>query len=149
METTILIVLAVVGILIAFWATMKPILDDNRVRGKVLNFDEGMKHYYFLLPGGAERLLDELRTPTETKPLDCRLLSDELIRFSKENVEADYRLRFAEGESGVCLQIGRVAAEREKGNIPYLINTLLIRGFGAKPVDYRRVAPLFDKEEES
>ena len=149
METGLLLGAAVIGILIAFWATMKPILDDNKVRGKVLNFDEGMKHYYYLLPGSAERLLEALRTPPETKALDYRLLSDEQIRFSREGVEADYRLRFAEGENGVFLQLGRIAAERENGNIPYLINALLIRGFGAKPADYRRAAPLFDKEEES
>ena len=51
METLILVIFAVIGLLLAFWATMKPIMDDSRIRGKVLNFDQGMKNYYFRLPG--------------------------------------------------------------------------------------------------
>lgn len=149
METTLLVVAAVIGILIAFWATMKPILNDNRVRGKVLNFDQGMKHYYYLLPGSAGELMEALRTPPGQNPLAYSLQPEEQIRFSDTEVQADYRLRFAEREGKSYLQLGRVAAEREKGNIPYLINALMIKGFGARAVDYREAEGLFAEEEES
>ena len=149
METGILIGVAVVGILIAFWASMKPILNDNKVRGKVLNFDQGMKHFYFQLPGSDGELMEALRTPPEQKLLAYSLQQEDQIRFSAAEEQADYRLRFAEQEGKCYLQLGRVAEERENGNIPYLINELMIKGFGARAVDYRKVEALFTEEEKS
>ena len=52
MNSITLFIIAAVGALFTVWIVMKPILDDNRVRGKVLNFSEGMKDYYFLLEIG-------------------------------------------------------------------------------------------------
>ncbi len=149
METLILVIFAVIGLLLAFWATMKPIMDDSRIRGKVLNFDQGMKNYYFRLPGSEEQLREALRTPPETKPLDYSLPTADQIRFFAGGTEADYRLCFAEAESGTWLRLSRVAAEREKGNIPYLINLLLIGSFGAKAVDYREAESIFTEEEQA
>ena len=149
METLILVILAVIGLLLGFWAAMKPILDDSRIRGKVLNFDQGMKNYYFLLPGSAEQTREALHTPPEPKALDYSLPEEDLIRFFRDGVTADYRLRFAEREGRSYLRLGRVAQEREKGNIPYLINALLVRNIGAKVVDYRTAESIFAEEEQA
>ena len=147
METALLIGIAIVGVLLAVWATLKPIMDDNKVRGKVLNFDEGMKNYYFLLPESGERLLDALRAQPEQKTLDYSLLpQEERIRFRLNGVEAEYRLRFAERDGKSVLQLSRTAAEREKGSIPYLVNAFFIRNFEAKPLPYQQAETLFEEE---
>ena len=49
MSAPVLFIIAAVGALFAVWIAFKPIMDDNRIRGKILNFSEGMKEYYFLL----------------------------------------------------------------------------------------------------
>ena len=55
MPSYMLFILAAVGALFAFCIAMKPMIDDNRVRGKVLNFSEGMKEYYLLLEQDREK----------------------------------------------------------------------------------------------
>lgn len=147
METLFLILIALVGAAAAFLASVKPIIDDSRIRGKILNFDEGMRHYFFLLPGDAEQLLAALRAQPEQETLAYSLPQEDLIRFAYNGVEADYRIRFAEKDGKTVLCFGRVAEEREKGNLPYRINAFLIKQFGAKPLDYRSCAALFDEEE--
>ena len=63
METTILVVLTVAGVVMAMLAIMKPIMDDEKVRGKVLNFSEGMRDYYFLLAGTRAQTEEALAGP--------------------------------------------------------------------------------------
>ena len=147
METALLIGIAIVGVLLAVWATLKPIMDDNKVRGKVMNFDEGMKNYYYLLPESGERLLAALQERPGQTELDYSLLpQEERIRFRLNGVEAEYRLRFAERDGKSVLQLSRTAAEREKGSIPYLVNAFFIRNFGAKPLPYQQAETLFEEE---
>ena len=147
MDTTIIVIIAVAGALMAFWAVMKPIVDDNKIRGKVLNFDEGMRHYYFLLEGTEAETEAALAAQPEQKVLDYSYRPEEgLIRFARENTEADYRLRFFSAEGKSYLSVGRVAEEREKGNIPYLVNAFFIKNFRAKPVDFRQFQALFDED---
>lgn len=143
MDTTILVVLAVVGLLLACWSVMKPIFDDNKVRGKVLNFDEGMKHYFFRFTGSADALRTALSEGREA-PLSYEYDPEqERILFRLNGTEAAYALRFYENE-GLCgLIVGREADEREKGNIPWLINAFFVRGFAGVPVDYRVFDELF------
>ena len=147
METALLIGIAIVGVLLAVWATLKPIMDDNKVRGKVMNFDEGMKNYYYLLPESGERLLAALQERPGQTELDYSLLpQEERIRFRLNGVEAEYRLRFAERDGKSVLQLSRTAAEREKGSIPYLVNAFFIRNFEAKPLPYQQAETLFEEE---
>ena len=144
METTILVGLAVCGVVMAMFAIMKPIMDDEKVRGKVLNFSEGMRDYYFLLAGSRAQTEEALAAPMEgTSVAYSYLPEEESIRFRKENVEAEYRLRFFESEGKTYLRVSRVAEEREKGNIPYLVNAFFIRDLHAKPVDCRQFEALF------
>ncbi len=145
METTILVILAVIGIVMAMLSVMKPIMEDNKIRGKVLNFDEGMRHYYFKLASDEAALRRSLASD-EPKPLACRFDGTDLITFQKENVEAVYRLRFCEKEGQSWLSVSRVAEEREQGSIPYLVNAFFIKGFAAKPVDYRQAQAMFPEE---
>ena len=145
METTILVILAVIGIVMAMLSVMKPIMEDNKVRGKVLNFDEGMRHYYFKIAGDEAALRRGLASE-EPKPMAYRFDGADLITFLKENAEADYRLRFCEKEGQSWLSVSRVAEERERGNIPWLVNAFFIKGLGAKPVDYRQAQALFPEE---
>ena len=58
-------------------------------------------------------------------------------------MEADYRLHFCENEGKSYLRVSRIAEEREKGNIPYLVNAFFIRDLHAKPVDCRQFEALF------
>ena len=143
METTILVGLAVCGVVMAMFAIMKPIMDDEKVRGKVLNFSEGMRDYYFLLAGSRAQTEEALAAPMEGTSVAYSYLPEESVRFRKENVEADYRLRFFESEGKTYLRVSRVAEEREKGNIPYLVNAFFIRDLHAKPVDCRQFEALF------
>ena len=144
METTILVIIAVVGALMAFWAVMKPIMDDNKIRNKVLNFSEGMRN---LLEGSEEELLAALAGPMEQNVLDYSFQPESgSIRFRRESVEADYRLDFRSAEGKTYLRASRMAEEREKGNIPYLVNAFFIKNFRAKPVDYRQFLALFPEE---
>lgn len=148
METLIMLILAAIGALLALVYSLKPFIDDNRVRGKVLNFDEGMRHYFFRLPNGAEALRAALEQQ-QAAPLDYRYdASSGTVTFARENVEAAYRLDFYEhaGQSG--LRVGRVAEEREKGPLPYLVNAFFITGFGAKPVDFRKFPAMFPEDGE-
>lgn len=144
METTILVILAIVGVVIAMLSVMKPIMDDEKVRGKVLNFSEGMRDYYFLLSGSRAQTEEALAGPMEgTAVAYSYLPEEESVRFRKENVEADYRLRFFESGGKTYLRVSRVAEEREKGNIPYLVNAFFIKDLQAKPVDCRQFEALF------
>ena len=144
METTILVGLAVCGVVMAMFAIMKPIMDDEKVRGKVLNFSEGMRDYYFLLAGSRAQTEEALAAPMEgTSVAYSYLPEEESVRFRKENVEADYRLRFFESEGKTYLRVSRVAEEREKGNIPYLVNAFFIRDLHARPMDCRQFEALF------
>ena len=144
METTILVGLAVCGVVMAMFAIMKPIMDDEKVRGKVLNFSEGMRDYYFLLAGTRAQTEEALAGPLDQTALYYTYLpEEESVRFRKENVEADYRLRFFESEGKTYLRVSRVAEEREKGNSPYLVNAVVIRDLHAKPVDCRQFEALF------
>ena len=147
METTILVGLAVCGVVMAMFAIMKPIMDDEKVRGKVLNFSEGMRDYYFLLAGSRAQTEEARAGPMEgTSVAYSYLPEEESVRFRKENVEADYRLRFFESEGKTYLRVSRVAEEREKGNIPYLINAFFIRDLHARPVDCRQFEALFPED---
>ena len=147
METTILVGLAVCGVVMAMFAIMKPIMDDEKVRGTVLNFSEGMRDYYFLLAGSRAQTEEALAGPMEgTSVAYSYLPEEESVRFRKENVEADYRLRFFESEGKTYLRVSRVAEEREKGNIPYLINAFFIRDLHARPVDCRQFEALFPED---
>ncbi len=147
MNAITLFIIAAVGALLAVWIVMKPILDDNRVRGKVLNFSEGMKDYYFLLENGKEETEEELAGPIEQPALDYSFLPEEqLIRFCRDGVEADYRLRFLEAEGKHYLAVSRIAEEREKGNIPYLVNAFFIKNLRARPVEYQKFEGLFPKD---
>ena len=149
METTILVVLAVIGVVMAMLAIMKPIMDDEKVRGKVLNFSEGMRDYYFLLSGSRAQTEEALAGPMEETSVAYSFLpEEEIVRFRKENVEADYRLRFFESEGKTYLRVSRIAEEREKGNIPYLVNAFFIKDLHAKPVDCRQFEALFPKDGE-
>ena len=149
METTILVVLAVAGVVMAMLAIMKPIMDDEKVRGKVLNFSEGMRDYYFLLAGTRAQTEEALAGPLDQTALDYTYLpEEESVRVRKESVEADYRLRFFEAEGKTYLRVSRVAEEREKGNIPYLVNAFFIKDLHAKPVDCRQFEALFPKDGE-
>ena len=144
MDTSIIVIIAVIGALMAFWAVMKPIMDDNKIRNKVINFDEGMRNYYFLLESAESETAAALAEPLEQKVVDYSFRpEDGLIQFRRESVEADYRLRFFTAEGKTYLSVGRVAAEREKGNIPYLVNAFFIKNLRAKPVDYRQFQALF------
>ena len=144
MKTTILFIIAALGALMAFWAVMKPIMDDNKIRGKVLNFSEGMRDYYFMLDGGRAQTEEALSGTLPQAAVDYSFLSEEeSIRFRKDNVEADYRLHFCENEGKSYLRVSRIAEEREKGNIPYLVNAFFIKNLRAKPVDYRKFEALF------
>ena len=148
MPSYMLFILAAVGALFAFWVVMKPILDDNRVRGKVLNFNEGMKEYYFLLEQGKEETEAALAGQQVQSALEYSFApEEETVRFRKDSVEADYRLRFYEDQGKHYLCVSRVAAEREKGNIPYLVNAFFIKGLNASPVDCRAFRSLFPANE--
>lgn len=147
METTIIVIIAIIGALMAFWATVKPIMDDQRIRKKVLNFDEGMRNYYFLLESGEEQTMAALAGLPEQKVVDYSLPEAHVVRFEKEGVEADYRLRFCAAGDKTCLCVSRVAAEREQGNIPYLVNAFFIMNLRAQPVDYRKGQNLFPDED--
>ena len=150
MDTTIIVIIASVGAVMAFWAVMKPIMDDNKIRNKVLNFSEGMRNYYFLLEGSGEELAAALSGPLEQNVLNYSFQPENgIIRFRKENTEADYRLTFFEAEGKSYLRAARVAEEREKGNIPYLVNAFFIKNFHAKPVDFRKFEALFPEESET
>ena len=147
METTILVIFAIIGALMAFWAAMKPIMDDSKIRNKVLNFDEGMRHYYFLLETGENETEAALAEPLEQAAVEYSFRpEDGVITFRRENVEADYRLRFFTAEGKTYLCVGRVAEEREKGNIPYLVNAFFIINLHAKPVDFRKIQALLGEE---
>ena len=149
METTILVILAIVGVVIAMLSVMKPIMDDEKVRGKVLNFSEGMRDYYFLLADTRAQTEGALAGPLDQTVLDYTYLpEEESVRFRKESVEADYRLRFFEAEGKTYLRVSRAAEEREKGNIPYLVNAFFIKDLHAKPVDCRQFEALFPKDGE-
>ena len=142
-----LFIIAAVGALFTLWIVMKPILDDNRVRGKVLNFSEGMKDYFFQTETGKEETEEALAGPLEQAAVEYTYLPEEqLIRFRKDNVEADYRLHFYEAGGKYYLAVSRVAEEREKGNIPYLVNAFFIKNLGAKPVEYQKFESLFPKD---
>ena len=148
MPSYMLFILAAVGALFAFWLVMKPILDDNRVRGKVLNFSEGMKEYYFLLEQGKEETEAALTGQQMQTALEYSFSpEEESIRFRKDSEEADYRLRFCEDGGKNYLSVSRVAEEREKGNIPYLVNAFFIKGLNAAPVDCRAFRSLFPADE--
>lgn len=150
MDTTIIVIIASVGAVMAFWAVMKPIMDDNKIRNKVLNFSEGMRNYYFLLEGSGEELAAALSGPLEQNVLNYSFQPENgIIRFRKENTEADYRLTFFKAEGKSYLRAARVAEEREKGNIPYLVNAFFIKNFHAKPVDFRKFEALFPEESET
>ncbi len=150
MDTTIIVIIAAAGALMAFWAVMKPIMDDNKIRNKVLNFSEGMKNYYFLLEGSEEELTAALAGQPEQKVLDYSFQPESgTIRFRRESVEADYRLSFYTSEGKSYLRAARVAEEREKGNIPYLVNAFFIKNFRAKPIDFRKFEALFPEEREN
>ena len=137
-----------VGALIAFWAVMKPFIDDNKVRGKVLNFDEGMKNYFFRLSGDAEALSAALEAQPEQDTLAYAYDAQrQEIVFRLGAVEAVYRLAFFETAGQHFLRVSRAAAEREQGNIPYLVNAFFIKHFGAKALDYRQFAELFPEAE--
>jgi hypothetical protein len=139
--------LAGIGALLAFWAVMKPILDDNKVRGKVLNFSEGMKDYYFLPEAGEAETLAALAALPEQQVVDFSFCPETAtITFRRDNVEADYRLSFPTAEGKTGLRVSRVAEEREPGNIPYLVNAFFIKNLRAKPVDYRRFEAMFSGE---
>ena len=143
-----LFIIAAVGALFTLWIVMKPILDDNRIRGKVLNFSEGMKDYFFQTETGKEETEEALAGPLEQAAVEYTYLPEEqLLRFRKDNVEADYRLRFYEDQGKHYLCVSRVAAEREKGNIPYLVNAFFIKGLNASPVDCRAFRSLFPANE--
>ena len=143
-----LFVLAGIGALFAVWAIMKPILDDNKIRGKVLNFSEGMKDYYFLPEAGEAETLAALAELPEQKVLDYSFSPETAtITFRKDNVAADYRLSFPTAEGKTGLRVSRVAEEREQGNIPYLVNAFFIKNLRAKPMDYRRFEAMFSAEE--
>ena len=149
METLILILIAVIGVVLAVQAVMKPILDDEKVRGKVLNFSEGMRDYHFLLAAGKEETEAALAEPLEQEVVAYRFLPESgSIRFSRENTEADYALRFYERDGKHYLRVTRVAEEREKGNIPYLVNAFFVKNLRAKPVDYRQFRALFPEDED-
>ena len=139
MPSYMLFILAAVGALFAFCIAMKPMIDENRVRGKVLNFSEGMKEYYLLLEQDREKTEAALAGQQVQSALEYRFLpEEETLRFSREGTEADYRLRFYEDDEGKhYLCVSRVAEEREKGNIPYLVNAFFIKGLNASPVDCR------------
>lgn len=148
METLILFILAFIGILMAVLSAVKPILDDSRIRGKILNFSEGMKEYFFLLEQGKEETEEALAGPLEQSVLAYTYLpEEETIRFRRDNVEADYRLRFCEDGGKNYLSVSRVAEEREKGNIPYLVNAFFIKNLRAKPVEYRKFQAMFEDED--
>ena len=139
--------LAGIGALIAFWAVMKPILDDNKIRGRILNFSEGMKDYYFLAEAGEEETLAALCSLPERQVVDYSFSPETAtITFRRDNVEADYRLSFLRAEGKTGLRVSRVAEEREQGNIPYLVNAFFIRNLRVKPVDYRRFESMFSGE---
>ncbi len=136
--------LAGIGALIALWAVMKPILDDNKVRGKILNFSGGMKNYYFLPEAGEAETLAALAELPEQEAVDFSFSPETAtVTFRKDNVEADYRLSFPtrDGKTGLC--VSRVAEEREQGTIPYLVNAFFINNLHAKPIDYRRFENFF------
>ena len=122
-------------------------MDDMKIRQRVLNFDEGMKNYYFLPAQGEEELLAALAEPPALKgtALSFRAEERELV-LSREGVEAAYRLGFGTDEGRTCLRVSRVAEEREQGTIPYLINALFIRELGAKPIDYRKGEEFFEDD---
>ncbi len=148
-ETTLLVIAAIVGVVIAMLAVMKPIMDDYQIRKKVLNFDEGMRCYYFLLPGTEEELLSALPALPEQKVVEYSYPAGEgVIRFRRENVEADYLLRFYTDAGRTYLCVSRAAEEREPGNIPYLINAFFIKNLRAEPVDFRKFMSLFPDDEE-
>lgn len=144
METTIIVIIAVIGALMAFWAVMKPIIDDNKVRGKVLNFSEGMKNYFFLPEAGEAETVAALACLPEQQVVDYSFCPETAtITFRRGSVEADYRLSFPTAEGKTGLRVSRVAEEREPGNIPYLVNAFFIKNLRAKPIDYRRFESLF------
>ncbi len=147
MKAWMLFVLAGVGALLAFWSTMKPMIDDNRIRNKVLNFDQGMKNYYFLPAFGKEETLAALAGPQALKNAQLRFCpEDETLVLSREGAEAGFRLRFATDELGrLCLRVSRAAEERAPGTIPYLVNALFIKNLGAKPIDYRKGEEFFEE----
>ena len=74
------------------------------------------------------------------------LPEEQCIRFRKDNVEADYRLCFLEAGEKTYLAVSRIAEEREKGNIPYLVNAFFIKNLFAKPVEYRKFEALFPED---
>ena len=149
METTLLVIAAIVGVVIAMLAVMKPIMDDYQIRKKVLNFDEGMRTYYFVLPGTEAELLSALSSLPEQKVVEYSYPAGEgIIRFRRENVEADYRLRFYTDAGKTYLSVRREAEEREQGNIPYLVNAFFIKNLRAEPVDFRKFQSLFPEDEE-
>ena len=53
--------------------------------------------------------------------------------------------RAARSSQDSALRVSRAAEEREKGNIPYLVNAFFIRDLHAKPVDCRQFEALFPK----
>ena len=147
MSALVLFIIAAVGALLAVWVVFKPIMDDNRLRGKILNFSEGMKEYYFLLEQGKEETEAALAGLPAQDVLDYDYLPEEqCIRFRKDNVEADYRLRFREAGDKNYLAVSRIAEERDKGNIPYLVNAFFIRNLRARPVEYRQFEALFPED---
>ena len=149
MSTLILIIIAVVGVAMAMWSVMKPIMDDEKVRKKVLNFSNGMRDYYYQLADDRMQLEEALAGSTEQTAVEYSFLpEEELLRFRRSGVEADYRLRFREHDGKDYLCVTRVAEAREKGDIPYLINAFFIGNFGAKPVDYRQFQALFPEDGE-
>ena len=148
METTILVVLAVVGVVMAMREIMNPLMGGERVRAKGLNVSEGMRDYYFLLAGTRAQTEEALAGPLDQTVLDYTYLpEEESVRFRKESVEADYRLRFFEAEGKTYLRVSRAAEEREKGNIPYLVNAFFIKNLRAKPVDCRQFEAMFPESE--
>ncbi len=146
MDTAILLGLALLGAVIALWVSLKPMMDDVRIRKRVLNFDEGMKNYYFLPAQGEEETLAALADPPALKGTELSFRPEErVIVLAREGVEAAYRLQFGTDEGKTCLRVSRVAEEREQGTIPYLINALFIRELGAKPIDYRKGEIFFEE----
>lgn len=150
MSAPVLFIIAAVGALFAVWIVFKPIMDDNRVRGRILNFSEGMKDYFFLLETGKAETEAALAGELPQAVLDYSYLPEEQrIRFRKDDVEADYRLRFHEAGEKSYLAVSRIAEEREKGNIPYLVNAFFIKNLRARPVEYRQFEALFPEESEN
>ena len=137
MHYWVFVILLIVMLPFVLLLILKPVYNDKKARGKVINFDSFLKNYSFVLDCSQNDAVYLLSKKNAKDTLNYTFRqSSMIIRFEYLNASIEYQLSFYIIDNKTYLEASQLHFMVEKSNIPFMINRFFIEKIGATPIDY-------------